>query len=231
MANVTVTATDGAGTFNAYLVEPAAKPAGAVVIIQEIFGVNDALRATAEHIASLGFFAIAPDLFWRLEPGVNITDKTDAEWQKAFALMNAFNQDKGVEDLKATLALARTLPGTNGRAGTMGFCLGGQLAFMMATRSDSDVNISYYGVGIDGLLGELPNVKSKLVLHIAAQDKFVPPEAQEEIIAATRGHALIETYVYPGADHAFARVNGVHFHALSATIANGRSALALSEAL
>jgi carboxymethylenebutenolidase len=231
MANVTVTATDGAGTFDAYLVEPATKPAGAVVIIQEIFGVNDALRATAEHVAALGFFAIAPDLFWRLEPGVNITDKTDAEWQKAFALMNAFDQAKGVEDLKATLALARTLPGSNGHAGTMGFCLGGRLAFMMATRSDSDVNISYYGVGIDGLLGELPNVKSRLLLHIAALDKFVPPEAQEKITAATHGNALIETYVYPGADHAFARVNGVHFHALSAAIANGRSASALAEAL
>lgn len=231
MANVTVTATDGAGTFDAYLVEPASKPAGAVVIIQEIFGVNDALRATAEHVAGLGFLAIAPDLFWRLEPGVNITDKTEAEWQKAFALMNAFDQEKGVDDLKATLALARTLPGANGRAGTMGFCLGGRLAFMMATRSDSDVNISYYGVGLDGLLGELPNVKSKLVLHIAALDKFVPPEAQEKITAATGGNELIETYVYPGADHAFARVNGVHFHALSATIANGRSAVALAEAL
>jgi carboxymethylenebutenolidase len=231
MAQIKITATDGAGTFDALLVEPAGKPAGAVVIIQEIFGVNDALQATAAQVAALGFFAVAPDLFWRLEPGVNLTDKTDGEWQKAFALMNAFDQDKGVEDLKATLARARTLPGANGRAGTMGYCLGGRLAFMMATRSDADVNVSYYGVGIDGLLGELPSLHSKLVLHIAAEDKFVPPPAQERIVAATQGNALVETYVYAGADHAFARVNGVHFHALSATIANGRSAAALASAL
>jgi len=226
-----VTARDGAGTFDALVVEPAGKPAGAVVVIQEIFGVNDALRATAEHVAALGFFAVAPDLFWRLEPGVDLTDKTDAEWQKAFALMNAFDQAKGVEDLKATLAVARALPGSNGRAGTMGFCLGGRLAFMMATHSDADVNISYYGVGIDGLLGDLPQVRNKLVLHIAAEDKFVPPPAREKIVEATAGNRLIETYVYPGADHAFARVNGVHFNALSATIANGRSAAALAGAL
>jgi carboxymethylenebutenolidase len=229
--HIKVTARDGAGTFDALVVAPAAKPAGAVVVIQEIFGVNDALRATAEQVAAMGFFAIAPDLFWRLEPGVDLTDKTEAEWQKAFALMNAFDQAKGVEDLKATLAVARALPGSNGRAGTVGFCLGGRLAFMMATQSDADVNVSYYGVGLDGLLGELPHVRNKLVLHIAALDKFVPPAAQEKILAATAGNALIDTYVYPGADHAFARVNGVHFHALSATIANGRSAAALAEAL
>jgi carboxymethylenebutenolidase len=237
MTNISVTAADGAGSFSALLVEPATKPTsasqevGAVVLIQEIFGVNDAMRATAEQVAELGFIAVVPDLFWRLEPGVNLTDKTDAEWQRAFALMNAFDQDRGVADLKATLALARTLPGCNGRAGTMGYCLGGRLAFMMATRSDADVNVSYYGVGIDGLLAELPQVSHKLVLHIAAQDKFVPPNAQDQIVAATQGNEKIETYIYPGADHAFARINGIHYHGLSATIANGRSAAALAAAL
>jgi carboxymethylenebutenolidase len=231
MPHVKITAADGTGTFDALVVEPAQKPAGAVVLIQEIFGINDAMRATADQVAALGFVAIAPDLFWRLEPGVDITDKSEAEWQKAFALMNAFDQDKGVEDLKSTLAVARTLPGSNGRAATMGYCLGGRLAFMMATRSDADLNISYYGVGLDGLLGELPNVTKKLLIHIAANDKYVPPEAQQKITEATKNHPLIETYVYPNADHAFARVNGIHYHALSATIANGRSAAALAGAL
>lgn len=232
MASIQITATDGAGAFDAYVVEPAGTgPASVVVLIQEIFGVNDALRATAQQVADMGFIAVCPDLFWRLEPGVNLTDKTDAEWQKAFGLMNRFDQAKGVEDLKATLAAARTLKRANGRAGTMGYCLGGRLAFMMATRSDADVNVSYYGVGLDGLLGELPNVRKRLVLHIAALDKFVPPDAQEKITTATAGNDLIETYVYPNADHAFARVNGVHFHALSAVIANGRSAAALAAAL
>jgi carboxymethylenebutenolidase len=231
MATIKITATDGAGQFDALVVEPAAKPAGAVVLIQEIFGVNDAMRATAAQVAELGFLVVVPDLFWRIEPGVNITDKTDAEWKQAFALMNAFDQAKGVEDLKATLAAARALPGTNGRAGTMGYCLGGRLAFMMATQSDADVNISYYGVGIDGLLGDLPNVRKPLLIHIAQLDKYVPPEAQAKITAATQGNDLIRAFTYANADHAFARVNGIHYHALAATIANGRSAAALAAAL
>jgi len=231
MASIKITATDKSGAFDAYLVEPKGKPAGAVVLIQEIFGVNQSLRDTAAYVADLGFLVLAPDLFWRQEPGVDITDKSEAEWQKAFALMNGFNQDKGVEDLKATLAVARTLPGGNGKAGTMGYCLGGRLAFMMATRSDADINVSYYGVGIDGLLGELPAVRAPLLVHIAAEDKYVPPEAQAKIVTATAGNPLVSTHVYAGADHAFARVGGIHWHGLSAAIANGRSAEALAAAL
>ena len=231
MSSVTVAATDGSGQFDAYVVEPVKTPAGAVVVIQEIFGVNDSMRHTACQIADLGFIAVVPDLFWRLQPGVNLTDKTDAEWKQALDLMNRFDQDKGIEDLKATLALARTLPGSNGKAGTIGYCLGGRLAFMMATRSDADVNIAYYGVGIDGLLSDLPKVHKKLLIHIADQDKFVLPEAQAKITAATNGNPDIETHIYQNADHAFARVGGVHWHGLSAAIANGRSAEALAAAL
>ncbi len=155
MSTIKIKATDGSGSFDAWLVEPANKPAGAVVLIQEIFGVNQSMRDTAAQVADLGFFVVVPDLFWRIEPNVDITDKTKAEWDKAFALMKAFDPAKGVEDLKATLAAARALPGCNGKAGTMGYCLGGRLAFMMAEQSDADVNISYYGVGLDGLLGDI----------------------------------------------------------------------------
>ena len=231
MTSITIKATDGSGSFDAYVVEPVKTPAGAVVLIQEIFGVNDSMRYMACQVADLGFIAVVPDLFWRLEPGVNLTDKSEAEWQKAFDLMNRFDQDKGVEDLKATLAAARALPGSNGRAGTVGYCLGGRLAFMMATRSDADVNISYYGVGLDGLLGELPHVTKPLLIHIAALDKYVPQEAQAKITEATSGNANIHTHVYANADHAFARAHGTHWHGLSAAIANGRSAEALAVAL
>jgi carboxymethylenebutenolidase len=231
MSSVTVKATDGSGSFDAYVVEPTKTPAGAVVLIQEIFGVNQSMRYTACQVADLGFIAVVPDLFWRLEPGVQLTDKTDAEWKKAFDLMNRFDQDKGIEDLNASLAMARALPGGTGKAGTMGYCLGGRLAFMMATRSDADVNIVYYGVGLDGLLGELPNVKKPLLVHIAALDKYVPPEAQQKITQATKGHPNIHTYVYQNSDHAFARVNGQHWNGRSAAIANGRSAEALAAAL
>lgn len=237
MAETTITATDG-GSFFAYLAEPKAKPAGSapaapgsVVVIQEIFGVNAAMRATCDWLAAMGFIAVCPDLFWRIEPRIDITDRTQAEWDKAFALFNAFDQEKGIADLKATLAAARRLPGASGRAGTIGFCLGGRLAFMMAARSDADVNVSYYGVGLEGLLGEVAAIKAPLLMHIAAEDKFVPKHAQAQILAAVASNPAIAAHVYQGADHAFARVDGIHYDARAATIANGRTAELLARVL
>lgn len=231
MANITIQAADGSGSFSAYLLEPKAKPAGVVVLIQEIFGVNQAMRDTAAWVADMGFIALCPDLFWRIEPGVDITDKTEAEWKKAFDLFNKFDQAKGIDDLKATVAAARKLPGSNGKVATMGYCLGGRLAFMMAEQSDADVNISYYGVGLDNLLGELGKIRKPLLVHIADQDEFFPPEGRAKVVDATKGHAQVRSYVYPNANHAFARVNGVHWDGRSAAIANGRSAEALVAAL
>jgi len=231
MAEIKLQAADGAGEFSAYVVEPGKKPAGSVVVIQEIFGVNDSLKATCQELADMGFIAVAPDLFWRQEPGVNITDKSEAEWKKAFALMNGFDQDKGVEDLKVTLAAARKLPGANGKAGTIGFCLGGRLAVMMATRSDADVNVSYYGVGLDGLVPEFDNISAPLVVHIAEKDEFASPEIIEAVLDGVEDNDYVDAYVYPDVQHAFARVNGVHFDARAATIANGRTAEILADIL
>lgn len=231
MPNMTVTATDGAGSFAAYLLEPKAKPAGVVVLIQEVFGVNQAMRDIAAWVADLGFIAICPDLFWRIEPGVDITDKSEAEWKKAFELFGKFDQPKGIEDLKATVAVARKLPGANGKVATMGYCLGGRLAFMMAEQSDADANISYYGVGLDNLLDDLGKITKPLIVHIADKDEFFPPEGRAKVVEATKGHANIACHVYPNADHAFARVGGIHWDGRSAAIANGRSAETLVAAI
>jgi carboxymethylenebutenolidase len=231
MAITTIKAADGTGSFSAYVAEPKLKPAGVVVVIQEIFGVNQAMRQTSDWLAGMGFLAVCPDLFWRIEPGVDITDKSEAEWKKAFDLFNKFDQLKGIEDLRATLAQARTIPGCNGKAGTIGFCLGGRLAFMMAEQSDADVNVSYYGVGLDNLLSGLDRVTRPLVVHIADQDEFFPPEGRAKTIEAVKAHSRIACYVYPDAQHAFARVGGIHYDARAATIANGRTAEALVSAL
>lgn len=230
MASITIQAADGSGSFQAFVREPATKPAGAVVVIQEVFGVNQAMRDTCAWIADMGFIAVCPDLFWRIQPGIDITDKSEAEWKQAFELFGKFDKAKGIEDLKATLAAARSLPNANGKAGTMGYCLGGLLAFMMAEQSDADINVSYYGVGLDGLLGELDAVKKPLLVHIADQDEFFPAEGRAKAAAAAGGHAHIACYNY-NAQHAFARINGVHWDGRSATIANGRSAEALAKAL
>jgi carboxymethylenebutenolidase len=231
MPEITIPASDGSGSFSAYVATPKGVPAGVVVMIQEIFGVNHAMRALSDWVADMGFIAISPDLFWRLEPGVQLTDGSKEEWDRAFALMNAFDQPKGIEDLKATVEVARTLPGGNGKVGTMGFCLGGRLAFMMATQSDADVNISYYGVGLDGLLGEAGAIKAPLLVHIAERDQFVPAEAREKIVAGLAGQADVAVHVYPGVDHAFARMGGHSWDGRAATIANGRTAELLARVL
>jgi len=218
------------GEFSAYVARPAAAKAPAVVVIQEIFGVNAVMRETTDWLAAQGYLAICPDLFWRIEPGIDITDKTPEEWKRAFELFQAFDQAKGIEDLKATVAAARAMAGANGKVGTMGYCLGGRLAFMMAEQSDADVNISYYGVGLDGLLGDIGKVTRPLIVHIADKDEYFPEANRKALADGVRGHAHIACHNYD-ADHAFARVNGIHWHGLSAAIANGRSAEALAKAL
>jgi carboxymethylenebutenolidase len=235
MNSIQIEATDGAGRMAAYYApakgDHAGANAGVVVLIQEIFGVSASLREIADEVSALGYHVLAPDLFWRQEPGVDLSDKTKEEWDKAFALMNGFDQDKGVADLKATVEVGRNMPGGNGKVATMGYCLGGRLAMMMATRSDADLNISYYGVGLDGLIPELPQVKAPLVIHIADRDNFFPAEGRAALVEATKGHPLISSYVYPDADHAFARAGGTHWDTRSAWIANGRSAEALAATL
>ncbi len=223
MAEVTIRAADGGG-FSAYLAVPKSGKGPGIVLIQEIFGVNKVMRDLADGFAAQGYTAMCPDLFWRQEPGVQITDKSEAEWKKAFSLMQGFNTDKGVDDLKATLATLRKHPACTGKAGSIGYCLGGKLAFLMATRSDSDANVSYYGVGLQDSLGEAKSIKKPLLLHIAEKDQFVPPEAQKKVIEALKGNKLVTIYTYPGADHAFARIGGQHYDKKAADLANQRTA-------
>lgn len=211
------------GNFSAYLAAPASGKGPAVVVIQEIFGVNANLRAVADSYAAAGYFAIAPDLFWRQEPGIQITDQTDAEWLKAFQLYQGFNEVKGVEDLQTTIDYIRKHPGVTGKVGAVGFCLGGKLAFLTATRTDIDASISYYGVGIDKDIGEVSAITKPLLMHIAGKDGFVPPEAQKTILDAVAGNFLVETHVYPERDHAFTRVGGKHYHEADAKTAHGYS--------
>ena len=222
MPEISITAPDG-GTFSAYLALPEATPAPAILVIQEIFGVNQVMRDICDWLAGEGYAACCPDIFWRIEPGIQLTDKSEAEWQRAFELFQAFDVDKGVGDLKATLDALRGNPATTGKAGAIGYCLGGKLAFLMAARSDSDASVSYYGVGLDVLTGEVENIKKPLLMHVASEDAFVPKDAQLKVAEAVANNPLIERIVYEGQDHAFAREGGEHYDAASATAANARS--------
>ncbi|MBO3274302.1 dienelactone hydrolase family protein [Pseudomonas schmalbachii] len=218
---LTVTTPDG--DFAAFVALPAATPAPVVVVIQEIFGINEDMRETCRKLASQGYVAVCPDLFWRQEPGVSITDKTQEEWDKAMKLYTGFDVDNGVSDIIATIATALKRPDAVTRVGVVGYCLGGLLSFLTATRTKVDAAVSYYGVGIDKHLDEASNVKHGLLMHIAEADEFVPAEARQKIVAGLSGNPHVEIHTYPGCSHAFARHAGVHYNAVSAKLANARS--------
>jgi carboxymethylenebutenolidase len=211
------------GEFSAYVARPKADKAPAVVVIQEIFGVNEVMRDVADGLASEGYLAICPDLFWRIEPGIDITDQSEAEWKRAFELFNAFDVDKGVKDIQATIKAVRTDAQCSGKVGAVGFCLGGKLAFLTATRTDVDAAAAYYGVGIESLVGEAEKLTRPLLMHIAEEDEFVPKEAQAIILQALKDHPHIEIHTYAGRNHAFARVGGAHYDEADAKLANGRT--------
>jgi carboxymethylenebutenolidase len=193
----------------------------AIIVIQEIFGVNAVMRDLCDWLAGEGYTAICPDLFWRIEPGIQLTDKTEAEWARAFELYQAFDPDAGLKDIAATIAHAREAGAA--KVGAVGYCLGGYLAFLTAARTDADASVGYYGVGIQNALGEATGITKPLMLHIAGKDEFVPPEAQGQIHAALDDHAYVTLHDYPGRDHAFARQGGAHFHAEDAATANART--------
>tara|TARA_R110002096_G_scaffold17764_5_gene61304 strand:- start:949 stop:1650 length:702 start_codon:yes stop_codon:yes gene_type:complete len=220
---VQVTGYDG-NHFDAHLARPDTPNGGAVICIQEIFGVNHAMRDIAQYWADQGYIALAPDLFWRQEPHVDITDRSDEEWKKAFSLYQGFDVDKGIDDLKATIDHARGMSGANGKIGTVGFCLGGKLAYLMACRSDTDCNVGYYGVGIDESLDEAANITAPLMLHIAEEDGFVSKDGQAKIRDGLASNPHVTIHSYPGMDHAFARIGGKPYDKKNADLANGRTA-------
>jgi carboxymethylenebutenolidase len=229
MSTETVTLSTADGDFTAYLAHPATEPAAAIVVIQEIFGVNAFVREVCERLAAQGYLAIAPDLFWRIEPGIDLTDHADADWKRAFELYNAFDVDAGVKDIAATIDWVR--PKSSGRVGAIGFCLGGLLAYLTATRTDADASVAYYGVGIDKFTAEADKLAAPLLLHIAEEDEFVPKAAQAQILTALKNHAHVEIHTYPGRDHAFSRTGGDHYHAEDAAKAAERTLAFFKKAL
>jgi len=229
MADITIAGGDG--DFSAYLATPASGNGAGVLVIQEIFGVNADMRAHCDAYAAQGYFALSPDIFWRQEPGIQLTDKTEAEWQRAFELYQGLDVPKGMEDLMASLSHLRSIDGCTGKAGTVGYCLGGLLAYLMACQSDAECNVSYYGVGIDAQLDQASNITSPTLLHIAEEDEYVNKDAQAAINSGLAGHSNVTLHSYPGVNHAFTRNDGIHYDTDAAKLAHGRSADAFAAAL
>jgi carboxymethylenebutenolidase len=226
---IKIRARDG-GEFSAYVARPAAKTAPCIVVLQEIFGVNEYIRDVADRLAEEGYIAVAPDLFWRFSPGIEL-GYGEADMQKAFGYYQKFDTDKAAEDIRATVDAARKLPGANGKVGAVGFCLGGKLAYLAATRAGVDAAVAYYGVGIEQNLGEAKQAKCPIAFHFGATDKFVPPEAIAKIREAFAGSGTAEFYVYPGCDHAFAAPMRPSFDKPAAMMAYSRSLGTLRRAL
>ena len=218
---VTIKSFDG-GEFDAYLALPAGGYGPGIVVLQEIFGINKFVRDVADWYAAHGFVALAPDLFWRQQRNVELTDKGD-DWNKALALYMALDEAKAVEDSAAALEFLRRHTASSGRVGAVGHCLGGNLAYLLSVRFKPDCAVGYYGVSIEKSLSEATNLTSPLMLHVAGDDKFCPPEAQRQIHEALDANPLVTIHDYAGQDHAFGRPGGEHYNAAAAELANLRT--------
>jgi carboxymethylenebutenolidase len=212
-----------ANQFGGHLVLPKTTPAPGIILIQEIFGINTFMREMADFFAAAGYVTIVPDLFWRFEPNIQLDDQNETERERAFELYEDFNEDNGIDDLIATLEFIRQHSECNGVVGCVGFCLGGKLAYLMATRSNVTCSVSYYGVGIEHDLSEASQIQKPLLLHIAEQDQFVPADAQNNVRSTLSPNPLITLHTYPNVNHAFARTGGNSYNAEAAKLANDRT--------
>jgi carboxymethylenebutenolidase len=217
-----IASADGRGSFKAYLAEPVRAARSAIVVIQEIFGVNAGIRSKCDQWAAAGYLALAPDLFWRLEPGIELDPDVPEQMQRGLELMGRFDQQLAIADIDATIRVARGRVG-GGSIGGVGFCLGGRLAFMTALETDVDAAVCYYGVGIDGLLGGIARLSHPVLLHVPTADHFVPPAAQQAMHAGLDRNPLVTIYDYPGLDHGFAAQSGRRRNEQAAQLADART--------
>jgi carboxymethylenebutenolidase len=220
---ISVDTLDHQDSFSAYCAEPDGAPKAAIIVIQEIFGVNPGIRSKCDKWAEAGYLAIAPDLFWRFRPGIELDPDVPEQFQEGFDLYKRFDQDQGISDIEAAIRAARAKMG-GGKVGCVGYCLGGRLAFMTATRTDIDASVGYYGVGIDGLLGEKHAISHPVLLHVPTADHFVDVDTQKAMHEGLDDHPNVMIHDYVGLDHGFATESGRRRDPEGAQLADGRTA-------
>ena len=219
---ITIPALDGDGKIPAYHARPVGAPHAAIIVVPEIFGVNAGIRRKCDDWAKLGYLALAPDIFWRFAPGIELDADVPEQLQEAFGYLGQYDADEGVKDIEASIHHLRRSEGC-AKVGLVGFCLGGRLAYMAAARTDISASVGYYGVMIDQMLGESHAIAHPLMLHIPTADHFVGPEAQAAIHAGLDGHPKVALHDYAGLDHGFAAETGTRRDEAGAALADGRT--------
>jgi carboxymethylenebutenolidase len=221
---------DGSAAIPAYVARPAGAPSAAIIVIPEIFGVNPGIRNKCESWAAKGYLAVAPDLFWRFAPGVELDPDIEAQLHEAFGYFGQYDPTDGIYDIEATIHWIRRVEHV-AKVGCAGYCLGGRLAYMAAARTDIDASVGYYGVMIDQMLGESHAIANPLMLHIPTADHFVDAQAQAAIHAGLDGHPKVTLHDYPGLDHGFAAEMGNRRNEAGASLADARTEAFLKEHL
>jgi carboxymethylenebutenolidase len=220
------------GTFLAYIARPKTLPAPAVVVLQELFGVNADIRKHCDELAEQGYLAAAPDLYWRQEPGVDLNVTSQADWDHGLRLYQAYDRDAGVRDIKDTIDAVHSLPECNGKVALLGYCLGALMVFMTTVRNGGiDAAVWYHGADTEKYLGEVDGLHAPILMHLAEEDEFISKAAQAEIKVALTKKPNATVYSYPGQSHAFPRHNGKHYNAAAAHLANGRTSEFLNRQL
>jgi carboxymethylenebutenolidase len=218
---ITISGHDGA--FGAYIARPETLPAPAVVVLQELFGVNADIREKCDELAKQGFLAVAPDLFWRQEPGVDLSVRSEPDWQHGLRLYQVYDRDAGVRDVKDTVDTVTNMSECAGKIAVLGYCLGALMTFLTAARQRVDAAVAFHGSDTEKYLGEVGGLRAPMLMHLGEGDEFISTSAQAEIKAALAGKPNVTVYSYPGQRHAFSRLHGGHYNAAAAALANGRT--------
>jgi carboxymethylenebutenolidase len=230
MGNVIDIAAADGGRFSGYLSLPPAGRGAGLVLIQEIFGVNSHIRAVADDYAQQGYAVLAPDLFWRVQPGIELGYGPD-DVKRGLDLRQRISQQQMLSDLEAAATALRGRTECSGKLGAVGYCMGGKLEFALAATPAIDVAISYYGAGTAGLLTLAPRIGIPIQFHYGALDQSIPPHEVDQVRAAFAGRGDVEVQVYAEAGHGFNCDQRDSYHAASAALARSRTLTFLSDHL
>ncbi|SFG23253.1 carboxymethylenebutenolidase [Novosphingobium sp. CF614] len=228
--NTEIPTLDGDGMIPAYVARPEGTPRGAIIVQQEIFGVDAGIRKKADGWAAKGYLAVAPDSFWRQQPGLELDADVPEQFQQAVGYMMKHDFDLGIRDIEAVIHWIRREAGV-AKVGLVGYCMGGRIAYMTAARTDIDASVGYYGVSIDKMLNEKHAIARPLMLHIPTADGFVQPEAQKAMHEGLGDHPRVTLYDYEGLDHGFAAEIGSRRNEAGAALADSRTEAFFAEHL